>query len=99
MWNRSLQDAFHQGKRTVGNMWNHAVKFAGQLDHAMGVGRRAFGALQEPLNALGGERVNRAVMQGFKAYDQGRADTMGLHNNVSAHLNRLRKAIPEIDLD
>ena len=65
----------------------------------MGLARRAFGALQEPLNALGGERVNRAVMQGFKAYDQGRADTMGLHNNVSAHLNRLRKAVPEIDLD
>ena len=83
----------------MGNMWNHAVKFAGQLDHAMGVGRRAFGALQPALQDFGGERVNRAVMQGFKAYDQGRADTMGLHNNVSAHLNRLRKAVPEIDLD
>ena len=80
-------------------MWNHAVKFTGQLDHAMGVGRRAFGALQPALTDFGGERVNRAVMQGFKAYDQGRADTMGLHNNVSAHLNRLRKAVPEIGLD
>ena len=69
MWNRSLQDAFHQGKRTVGNMWNHAVKFAGQLDHAMGVGRRAFGALQPALQDFGGERVNRAVMQWEIAQD------------------------------
>ena len=98
MWNRSLQDAFHQGKRTVGNIWNHAVKFAGQLDHVVGVSRRAFGALQEPLHALGGERVNRAVMQGIQGYEQGRNEIMGHHNKVQAQLSHLRGAAPELDL-
>ena len=78
-------------------MWNHAVKFAGQLDHAMGVGRRAFGALQPALQDFGGERVNRAVMQGFKAYDQGRADTIGAHHNLPTPLNRVGKAVAEIE--
>ena len=95
MWNRSFQDAFHQGKRTIGHMWNHAVKFAGQLDHTMNVGRRAFGALQD----LAPSNVSGAVMRGFDAYGQGREKTMGLNNKVQSHLNRLRKAVPEIDLD
>ena len=81
-------------------MWNHAVKFAGQLDHMVSVGRRAYGALQPALQDLGASQVHGAVMQGFKAYDKGKADTMGLHNNVQSHLNRLRsKAAPELDLD
>ena len=98
MWNK-FQEHYQQGKRTIGHMWNHAVKFAGQLDHAMGVGKRVYGALQPALQDLGASQASGAVMQGFKAYDRGRADAMGLHNNVSAHLNRLRKAAPELDLD
>ena len=80
-------------------MWNHAVKFAGQLDHAVGVGRRVYGALQPALQDLGASQVSGVVRQAFNAYDRGKADTMGLHNNVSAHLARLRKAAPELDLD
>ena len=98
MWNR-FQEHFQQGKRTIGHMWNHAVKFAGQLDHAMGVGKRVYGALQPALQDLGASQASGAVMRGFKAYDQGRAEAMGIHNNVATHLNRLRKAAPELDLD
>ena len=98
MWSR-FQEHFQQGKRTIGHMWSHAVKFASQLDHAVGVGRRVYGALQPALQDMGASQVSGAVMQGFKAYDKGRADTMGLHNNVQSHLNRLRKAAPELDLD
>ena len=98
MWSR-FQEHFQQGKRTIGHMWSHAVKFASQLDHAVGVGRRVYGALQPALQDLGASQASGAVMQGFKAYDRGRADAMGLHNNVSAHLARLRKAAPELDLE
>ena len=80
-------------------MWNHAVKFAGQLDHTMGVARRAYGAISPALQDLGASQVHGAVMQGFKAYDQGRGETMGLHNKIQSSLNRLRKAAPELDLD
>ena len=98
MWNR-FQEHFQQGKRTIGHMWNHAVKFAGQLDHAMGVGKRVYGALQPALQDMGATQVSGAVMQGFKAYDQGREKTLGLNNKVQSHLTRLRKAAPELDLD
>ena len=99
MWNRSFQEHFQQGKRTIGHMWNHAVKFAGQLDHTMGVARRAYGAISPALQDLGASQVHGAVMRGFDAYGQGREKTMGLNNKVQSHLNRLRKAAPELDLD
>ncbi len=98
MWQRHLQDAWHHGKRTVGHMWNHAVKWAGQIDHAMGVGKRVFGALHPMIEDFGGSGVNRAMMQGFGKFDQTRHDVLGMHNNVEAQLRRLRRAAPELDL-
>ncbi len=98
MWQRSLHDAWHHGKRTVGNMWNHAVKWAGQIDQAMSVSKRMFAALHPAIEDLGGGDINRVMMHGFKQYDQGRHDIVGLHNNVEATLSRLRRAAPEMDL-
>ncbi len=99
MWQRQMYDAFHHGKKTIGNMWNHAVKFAGQIDHAMNVGKRVFGALHPAIHDLGGHHVNRAVMQGISGYERGRNEILGHHNNVQATLSRLRRAAPEIGLD
>ena len=98
MWQRNLQDAWHHGKRAIGNAFNHAVKWAGQIDHAMGLGKRVFGALQPAIQDMGGSHVNRDVMQGIQGYEQGRNDVMGHHNQVQAHLSRLRRAAPELDL-
>jgi hypothetical protein len=79
-------------------MWNHAVKWAGQIDHAMGVGKRVFGALQPAIQDIGGSNINRAVMEGIERYEQGRNEILGHHNQVQAHLSRLRRAAPELDL-
>ena len=79
-------------------MWNHAVKFAGDLDHAMNVSKRVFGALHPMIEDLGGAGVNRAMMQGFGKFDQARHDVLGIHNNVEAQLLRWRRAAPEIGL-
>ena len=98
MLQRNLQDAWHHGKRAIGNAFNHAVKWAGQIDHAMGLGKRVFGALQPAIQDMGGSHVNRAVMQGIQGYEQGRNEVMGHHNQVQAHLSRLRRAAPELDL-
>ena len=95
---RQLHDAWRHGKRTIGHMWNHAVEFAGQLDHAMGVGKRIYGALQPAIADMGGGEINRAVMGGIGRYEQGRDQVMGQHNQVQAHLSRLRRAAPELDL-
>ena len=98
MIQKHLHDAWHHGKRTVGHMWNHAVKWAGHIDHAMDVSKRIFGALQPAIQDMGGHDINRAVMGGIGRYEQGRNEIMGHHNQVQAHLSRLRRAAPELDL-
>ena len=99
MWQKHLHEAFHQGKRTIGNMFNHAVKFAGQIDQAFNVGKRLYGALAPAIQDMGGANMNRAVMQGIGRYEQGRNEVLGYNNKVQAQLSRLRRAVPEIDLD
>jgi hypothetical protein len=69
MWQRNLQGAWHHGKRAIGNAFNHAVKWAGQIDHAMGLGKRVFGALQPAIQDMGGSHVNQAILQGIKRYE------------------------------
>ena len=98
MWHKQFREAWTQGKKTVGHMWNHAVKFAGQVDQAMGVGKRIFSALQPAIQDAGGSGFNRAVMQGISGYEQGRHQIMGHHNNVQATLSRLKRAAPELEL-
>ena len=95
---RQLHDAWQHGKRTIGHMWNHAVKFAGQLDHAMGVGKRVYGALQPAIQDMGGGNINRAVMGGIGHYERDRGEFMGHHNKVQATLSHLRRSAPELDL-
>jgi hypothetical protein len=64
----------------------------------MGLGNKIFSALQPAIQDMGGSNVNRAVMQGIQGYEQGRNEIMGQHNQVQAHLSRLRRAAPELDI-
>ena len=95
---RQLCEAFHVGKRTIVNMWNHALKVAGQIDQAFSVGKRIYGAIQPAIQDLGGASVNRAIIRDIGRYEQGRNEVLGFNNKVEAQLSRLRKAVPEIDL-
>ena len=79
-------------------MWNHAVKFAGKLDHAMNVGKRIYGAIQPAIQDMGGSDINKSIMSGISRYDQGRSDIMGHHNQIQSHLSELKRATPELDL-
>ncbi len=98
MIQKHLHDAWHRGKRTVGHMWGHAVKWAGQIDHAMNVSKRIFGALHPAIQDMGGSQFSGAVMQGFGHYERGRDEVIGHHNNVQATLSRLRRHAPELDI-
>ena len=98
MWHKQFREAWTPGKKTVGHMWNRAGKYAGQIDHAMGVGKRIFSALQPAIQDAGGGGFNRAVMQGIGGYEQGRNQIMGHHNQVQATLSRLKRAAPELEL-
>ena len=94
MLNRRFQEAWHHGKKTIGNMWNHATKF----DHAMGIGKCIFSVLQPAIADMSGSSFNQSVMRGIQGYEQGREKVMGHHNKVQATLSQLRRAAPEIDL-
>ena len=98
MWQKHFQSALHHGKRTVGAMWNHAVKIAGDIDKGFGVAKRLYGALHPMIEDIGGKHVNKAIMGGFQKFDQAKADTMSGYNMVESLQNRIRKNIPEIAL-
>ena len=98
MWQRQVHEAWRQGRRTVGHMWTHAVKFAGQLDHAVGVGKRLVGALHPAIQDMGGSQLSGSIMQGIGHYERGRDQVIGQHNKVEAQLSHLRRAVPEIDM-
>ena len=74
------------------------MKLAGQLDGAMKVGRRLFGALQPALEQYAAPEQQRAIMSGFKKYDSTRSDVMEGYNNVEQHYNRIRRQVPELNL-
>ena len=99
MWQRHLQQAWKTGKKTIGSMWHHTVKFASQLDHGFNVGKRILSSIDPLLQDLGAGNVSRAAVQGFGKYEQGRDQAMGYHNNVMANLSRLRRDVPELGLD
>ena len=79
-------------------MWNHAVKIAGDIDKGFGVAKRLYGALHPMIEDLGGSCVNKAIMVGFSKFDQAKADAMGGYNMVESQMNRIKRAVPEINL-
>ena len=98
MLQKYLQDAYRTGKKTVGNMWNHAVKFAGDLDNTMTFGKRLFAAFDPLLQDMGAGQTSRAIVQGFGQYERGRDEAIGANNKVQAQLSLLRRSVPELEL-
>ena len=80
-------------------MWNHAVKFAGDLDYTMNVGKRLFAAFDPLLQDIGAGGASRAIVQGFGQYEGARNEAIGMNNKVQAQLSRLRRSVPELELD
>ena len=79
----------------MGNIWNHAVKIAGQIDHSFSVAKRLYGAIQPAIQDYGG--LNQGIMRGISAYESGRKDVMSGYNQVQAMQSRIKKAVLEID--
>ena len=94
----SIANHWRNAKRIVGDGFHGAVKLAGQLDAGMKIGRRLFGALQPALEQYAAPQHQKAIMSGFKAYDSTRSDVMEGYNHVEQHYNRIRRAVPEINL-
>lgn len=76
--------------------WHHTTKLAGQLDHGMQLGKKILSAVSPLFDQLG---VNyRPAIQGFGAYDQGKAEVMNRFNNVQDHYMRIKRQVPELQL-
>ena len=99
MYKQHFQNAFEKGKRTLGHIWNTATKFAGDIDYSMKVGKRLFAALDPLLQDFGATQTSRAIVQGFGAFERGRDEVIGLDNKVQGTLNRLRRNVPELEID
>ena len=99
MYKQHFQNAFQTGKRTIANIWNHATKFAGDIDYSMKVGKRLFAALDPLLQNSGFGQTSRAIVSGFGQYEKGRDEVIGYNNQVQGTLNRLRRNVPELEID
>jgi hypothetical protein len=99
MYKRQIQEGWRSAKRFVQTGWNHATKLAGSLDRGVGIAKRLFGALNPAIEDLGGSQISKGIMSAFQNYDDGRAEAMQGYNNVQTQLSRVRRAVPEIDLD
>ena len=99
MWQHQLANAWRQGKRTIGHMYSHALKFAGDLDRGFSVGKRVLASLDPLLQDIGAGEVSRVAVRGIQGYEQGREQASGMHNAVQANLTRLRRNVPELGLD
>ena len=98
MFSQAIHHHWRNAKRVIGDGWNGAVKLAGQFDQGMRMSRRLFGALQPALDQYAGPGHSKIAMEGFKKYDETRSDVMQGYSNVEHHYNRIRRAVPELNL-
>ena len=90
----NIREAFYHGKKTFGNMYNSALKYAGQLDSAVSVGKRLYSVIHPMLS----RNMNNAIMSGISQFDEGKASIVGHHNNIENQLMRIRRTVPEIGI-
>ena len=95
----SLQQGFDRLKGHVRGAYQHGHHRAGILDHAVGVGRKAYGALKPLLDQTAtGKKLSGGLTQGLMSYDTLRGDVLSAHDKTHSVLGSLRKAVPQIGL-
>ncbi len=95
----SLQQGFDRLKGHVRGAYQQGRHRAGILDHAVGVGRKAYGALEPLLDkSTTGKKLSGGLTQGLMNYDNLKADVLSAHDKTPSVLGILRKAVPEIGL-
>jgi len=100
MWfnSQQLSRGWHRTKKVVGQSWDHAVKIGTSLDNGMRIGKKLLAAMSPIFDQYGASHHMNSIMGGISAYDQGKADIMHGYNNIQAHLSRIKRQVPEINL-
>jgi hypothetical protein len=96
---RTVQQGFNRLKSHVVGAYQQGRHWAGLLDSAIHVGRRAYGAVKPLLDqSATGKRVNNVANSALSSYDTLRGDVLSAHDKTHSLLGSLRKAVPEIGL-
>ena len=95
---QQLSRGWHKTKKMIGQTWDHAVRIGTSLDNGMRIGKRLLAAMSPIFDQYGGSHHMKSIMGGISAYDKGRADLMDGYNNIQAHLSRIQRQVPEINL-
>ena len=93
---QSLARGWHETKKFIGSAYHHTTKLASQLDTGMQIGKRLLSAVSPLFDSYGISM--KPIMSGISAYDQGKSDVMHGYNNVQAHLSRIRRQVPELQI-
>ena len=95
---QSLARGWHETKKFIGNAYHHTTKLASQLDTGMQIGKRLLASVAPIFDQFGGGHHLKPIMSGISAYDAGKSDVMHGYNNVQAHLSRIRRQVPELQI-
>ena len=95
---QSLARGWHETKKFIGNAYHHTTKLASQLDSGMQLGKRILASVEPLFSQFNQSHHLKPIMAGISAYDSGKADVMHGYNNVQAHLSRIRRQVPELQI-
>ena len=98
---RATQNPIKQGlSRIKGHAYNAFATgrhWAGMLDRAVNMGRRAYGVVKPLLDQSSmGSKVSGGVAKGLMDYDRIRGDVLGSFDKTHSFLGSLKKALPEV---
>ena len=96
---RTLQHSFDRLKTHVVGGFKQARHWAGMLDSAVHVGRRAYGVIKPLLDqSATGKKVNAVASSALSNYDSLRSDVISANDKTKNLIGNLRNAVPEIGL-
>ena len=94
---KSIQQGMSRLKGHAYNAFATGRHWAGMLDRAVDMGRRAYGVVKPLLDQSSlGSQVNVCVSKGLLAYDRVRGEVLDKFDKTHSLLGSLKKAVPEV---
>jgi hypothetical protein len=94
---KSIQSGLSQLKGHVRGAYTTGRYWAGMLDRAVDMGKRAYNVVKPLLDQSSvGKRVSGGVAKGLMDYDRVRGEVLNTHDKTHSLLGSLKKALPEV---
>jgi hypothetical protein len=94
---KSIQQGMSRLKGHAYNAFATGRHWAGMLDRAVDIGRRAYGVVKPLLDQSSlGSKVNVGVNKGLMDYDRVRGEVLDKFDKTHSLLGSLKKAVPEV---